>query len=126
MTGKGSGHVTFSDSKTREHVLGIEQHILDGNTIYPKPFDPLFKAREVFVGGLPDDATETLLKEGFSRFGEVNHAKIIYHHSQIGIKISRGFGFICFSNEDAAERAIAEHSVTLMGTEIEIKRVKRD
>ena len=99
-----------------------------GWPLWPTRQEPdVFPVRpEVFVGGVPDGATETLLKEVFSRFGEVTHAKIIYHHNQIGTKISRGFGFICFSKEDAAERAIAEHSVSLMGTEIEIKRVKRD
>ncbi|RWA08840.1 hypothetical protein EKO27_g6248 [Xylaria grammica] len=58
----------------------------------------------VFVSNMTFDATETHLHEAFGKYGEILHANI----GRDGRGLSRGFGFITFSDRQAAERAVSE------------------
>jgi len=74
-----------------------------------------FKNCNLFVKNLPYDLTEEKLKEIFSKCGEIKSVKISKYLLVTKVKdtfveqeTSRGFGFICFTSEEAANKAKEE------------------
>lgn len=57
----------------------------------------------IYVGGLPREATEDDLREAFAAFGQVTSAKIITDKFS---GESRGFGFVEMASKDEAQAAI--------------------
>eukprot|EP01059_Diplonema_ambulator_P033036 TRINITY_DN6753_c0_g1_i1.p1 TRINITY_DN6753_c0_g1~~TRINITY_DN6753_c0_g1_i1.p1 ORF type:complete len:674 (+),score=108.50 TRINITY_DN6753_c0_g1_i1:127-2148(+) len=74
--------------------------------------------RKVFVGGLPQSMREDTLKMLFEQFGEVTHAEIKRDFSN---ERSRGFGFVIFEDETAAEKALSRKTLYLDGKLIDIQ-----
>ncbi len=62
-------------------------------------------SKKLFVGGLNFKTGDDQLREGFARFGEVTEAKVIMDRAT---GRSRGFGFVTFADDAAAENAMAE------------------
>ncbi len=62
-------------------------------------------AKKLFVGGLAWATTDDGLRAAFAEFGDVTDAKVITDRDS---GRSRGFGFVTFSSEDAAETAMNE------------------
>jgi RNA recognition motif-containing protein len=62
-------------------------------------------AKKLFVGGLSWGTTDEGLRQAFSGFGEVTDAKVIMDRET---GRSRGFGFVTFSNDDAAKEAMTK------------------
>lgn len=60
---------------------------------------------KLYVGNLPFSATQESLKEAFSKFGEIEEATVI---SDKFSGRSKGFGFVVFSDDEAAKKAIEE------------------
>ncbi|KAJ6839035.1 heterogeneous nuclear ribonucleoprotein R [Iris pallida] len=60
---------------------------------------------EVFVGGLPRDATEEELRDLCEPFGEIFEARLVKDKDR---RESKGFAFITFTTKDAAQKAIEE------------------
>lgn len=60
---------------------------------------------KVYVGNLPWSVTDEKLKELFSTFGEISEAIVIKNKFS---KRSKGFGFVTFSDEESAKKAISE------------------
>jgi cold-inducible RNA-binding protein len=73
--------------------------------------------KKLFVGGLSFNTTDDGLREGFARFGEITEAKVI---SDRDTGRSRGFGFVTFAEEEAAQKAIAD----LNGSELDGRTIK--
>ena len=59
----------------------------------------------IYVGSLHFKMNEAELKELFEEYGEVGSAKIIFDKYS---GKSKGFGFVTMTNDDDAQRAIAE------------------
>ena len=77
---------------------------------------------KVFVGNLSWDSTEESLKEHFSQAGEVEEAVIIRDRMT---NRSKGFGFVTFSSEEGAQKAIAElNESELDGRNIRVDEAK--
>lgn len=83
---------------------------IDGKQCRALPFDrqllgsnkeKLF-SQNVFVRNVPKDVTHEQLHKIFSQFGPIKSLKI----SLNGDYSSRGYGFICFENADAATKAL--------------------
>ena len=74
-------------------------------------------AKKLFVGSLSWDTNDTKLLQAFSQFGEVTEAKVIMDRDS---GRSRGFGFVTFEDEEAADRAIA----ALNDTELDGRTIK--
>jgi len=146
QTGKsrGFGFVTFRDPSAVEIVLSGEKHSIDGRTVDAKPCSARgqggnmggagrgagrggggsgFSGRttKIFVGGMPNDATEESLKQSFGRFGEVTDVVIMYDQEK---QRPRGFGFLTFDSEEAVEQAVKEHYVDFNGKKVECKRAE--
>lgn len=62
-------------------------------------------AKKVYVGNLPFGVDQEKLKELFSEFGDVEEAVVI---SDRFSGRSKGFGFVTFAEDAAADKAIAK------------------
>ena len=58
--------------------------------------------KRIYVGGIPDDASQDELRDYFSNFGTVVDARIILDP----IGHSRGYGFVTFDQENEASRVL--------------------
>ncbi|GMY25062.1 polyadenylate-binding protein 7 [Fagus crenata] len=61
-----------------------------------------FKGSNVYVKNIDDDVTEEELREHFSQCGSITSAKLMRDDKGI----SRGFGFVCYSNPEEAIKAV--------------------
>ena len=61
-------------------------------------------AKKLFVGSLSWDTNDDGLHEAFAQFGEISEAKVICDRDS---GRSRGFGFVTFNDDEAADKAIA-------------------
>jgi RNA recognition motif-containing protein len=61
-------------------------------------------AKKLFIGSLSWDTTDDGLHEAFAQFGEISEAKVICDRDS---GRSRGFGFVTFNDDEAADKAIA-------------------
>jgi len=62
-------------------------------------------AKNIYVGNLPFSTTDDELNDLFSPFGNVTAARVIKDRIT---ERSRGFGFVEMSNDEEADKAIAE------------------
>jgi RNA recognition motif-containing protein len=78
----------------------------------------------IYVGGIPQDASQDELRDYFSTFGLVKDARIIT--DQIGN--SRGFGFVTFEqNEDASKvLALRDNDLTFKESKLNINQAYRN
>jgi len=74
-------------------------------------------SKKLFVGGLNWKTTDEGLRQAFERFGEITEAKVITDRET---GRSRGFGFITFVDDQAAENAKNE----MDGTQLEGRTIK--
>ena len=75
--------------------------------------------KKIFVGGLSWDTNDQGLNEAFSRFGDIEEAKVITDRET---GRSRGFGFVTFGSEEAVQTAVSE----MNGTELDGRTLKVD
>jgi RNA recognition motif-containing protein len=76
-------------------------------------------SKKLFVGGLSWGTSDDGLRAAFEPFGEIIEAKVILDRDT---GRSRGFGFVTFSDDAAATRAIEE----MNGTELEGRAIRVD
>ena len=63
-------------------------------------------SKKLFVGNLPFKVRGKELRELFSSYGEIEDATVIL--DRFDSRKSKGFGFIIFTNDADADKAIAE------------------
>ena len=79
-------------------------------------------AKKLFVGGLSWDTNDGGLHDAFARFGDVTEAKVITDRDT---GRSRGFGFVSFSDNSAADAAAQEmDGATLDGRTIKVNEAQ--
>jgi RNA recognition motif-containing protein len=76
-------------------------------------------AKKLFVGSLSWNTTDEGLREAFAPFGEIAEAVVV---SDRDTGRSRGFGFVTFEDDEAAEQAVA----ALNGTELDGRTIRVD
>ena len=76
-------------------------------------------AKKLFVGSLSWDTNDEDLNAAFSPFGEISEAIVI---SDRYTGRSRGFGFVTFNDDEAADKAIE----ALNGTELDGRTIRVD
>ena len=76
-------------------------------------------SKKLFVGSLSWDTTDDGLHQAFSQFGEITEAKVITDRDS---GRSRGFGFVTFADDEAADKAVA----ALNETELDGRTIKVD
>lgn len=86
--------------------------------------DPKGKGRDsnppekVFVGGLPNSATEARLRQYFEQFGKVASVQLKYHDCGL----FKGFGFIFFEDKHVASRVCSKKGHQFDGKPIDCRR----
>jgi RNA recognition motif-containing protein len=90
---------------------------LPPTAVVPEKELPVAMSKKLFVGGLSWGTTDDGLHSAFSQFGEIVEAKVITDRET---GRSRGFGFVTFSNDEGATKAIAE----MDGTELDGRTIK--
>src|SRR5262245_12976018 len=79
-------------------------------------------SKKLFVGGLSWNTNDDGLRQAFERFGNVDEAKVIMDRET---GRSRGFGFVTFSEGDAARNAMtAMDGTTLDGRQIKVNEAQ--
>jgi RNA recognition motif-containing protein len=76
-------------------------------------------SKKLFVGSLSWDTNDEGLRNAFSPHGEVTEAVVI---SDRDTGRSRGFGFVTFEDDEAADKAVA----ALNGTELDGRTIRVD
>jgi RNA recognition motif-containing protein len=76
-------------------------------------------SKKLFVGSLSWDTNDHGLRDAFAPFGEVSEATVI---TDRGSGRSRGFGFVTFDDDEAADKAIA----ALNNTDLDGRTIKVD
>ena len=74
-------------------------------------------AKKLFVGGLSWDTTDDGLRQAFASHGEITEAKVITDRDT---GRSRGFGFVTFTQDEDAKKAISQ----MDGTSLDGKTIK--
>jgi RNA recognition motif-containing protein len=90
---------------------------LPPTAVVPEKELPVAMSKKLFVGGLSWGTTDDGLHSAFSQFGEIVEAKVITDRET---GRSRGFGFVTYSADDSAAKAIAE----MDGTELDGRTIK--
>ena len=122
MRCRGFALIHCGDKQTYDSILNKKRHVFQGRNIECKQYlrsrEKLNKynrdliQRKMFVGGLPPEATTADLEHLFSKIGEIDIAYIITHHRT---GRSKGFGYICFKDTRARDRALAIRDFTMFG-----------
>ena len=76
-------------------------------------------SKKLFVGSLSWDTNDEGLRNAFSTHGEVSEAVVI---SDRDTGRSRGFGFVTFEEDEAADKAVA----ALNGTDLDGRTIRVD
>ncbi len=76
-------------------------------------------SKKLFVGSLSWNTNDEGLRNAFSAHGEVSDAVVI---SDRDTGRSRGFGFVTFEDDEAADKAVA----ALNGTELDGRTIRVD
>mmetsp|Transcript_74258 Transcript_74258/g.131319 ORF Transcript_74258/g.131319 Transcript_74258/m.131319 type:complete len:194 (+) Transcript_74258:48-629(+) len=81
-------------------------------------------AHKVFVGGLPQEATNDTLTEYFGKFGTITDV-VVMTDRETGR--SRGFGFVSFDNNDSVDQVMGMHTEhQIMSKWIDCKRASKE
>jgi len=76
---------------------------------------------KLFIGGIPWSLTSETLKDLFSSYGEITEAIII---SDRDTGRSKGFGFVTFTNEEDAQKALEMDGKEVEGRNIMVNLAK--
>jgi RNA recognition motif-containing protein len=76
-------------------------------------------SKKLFVGSLSWDTNDEALRNAFSPHGEISEAVVI---SDRDSGRSRGFGFVTFEEDEAADKAVA----ALNGTDLDGRNIRVD
>lgn len=116
----GYAYVNFADKEDAKKAMDTMNYdLLYGRNIrimWAEKKPSMFpKDANLVVKNLHPSVSELLLKETFSPFGDIMSIKIVKNSRGD----SKGYGFIQFAEEDAAERAIS----SLNGKELKQKKL---
>lgn len=81
---------------------------------YHRSKNEIEQQRKVFLNGLPPETTRDEIENIFSTFGEVKDISIIKK------KGNKWLGFVVFSNEESAKRAIEKGDISVRGLNVRL------
>uniref|UniRef100_A0A915IN10 RRM domain-containing protein n=1 Tax=Romanomermis culicivorax TaxID=13658 RepID=A0A915IN10_ROMCU len=125
---RGFGFITFAQPSSVDAVLSQSVHELDAKKIDPKVAFPkksqprmVTRTKKVFIGGLSATSSVDDMKNYFSQFGKIDEAMLMFDKST---NRHRGFGFICFDNEDVVDKICEIHFHEINGKMVECKKAQ--
>merc|ERR1719402_880771 len=77
--------------------------------------------RKLFVGGLPQDATQDDISEHFTQFGEIDNINL---KTDLSSGRSRGFAFVLYKTVQSLTDAIEAKEHTVKGKEVAVKKAQ--
>jgi len=77
--------------------------------------------RKLFVGGLPQDAKDTDIKEHFGQYGEIENVNL---KTDAATGRSRGFAFVVFVEEAGVNAAVAAPTHNIKGKDVAVKKAQ--
>jgi len=77
--------------------------------------------RKLFVGGLPQDAKDTDIKEHFGQYGEIESVNL---KTDATTGRSRGFAFVVFVDEAGVNAAVAVATHNIKGKDVAVKKAQ--
>jgi len=122
---QGYGFVTFATSEGKDKAI-----LKNGQTFFgrqlkvnleakSKPDGGRVKTRQrLYVKNIPKETSEDQVKELFAQFGTVENFFFIKDHAT---NISRGFGFLDFSNAEEAQAALSMNGQVAFGHSLVVK-----
>lgn len=78
---------------------------------------------KIYVGNLPYNTTDEELQEYFTQFGDVNEVKIIIDRRT---NRSKGFGFVTFASEQAAEASLETDGKDFGGRSLKVNIAREE
>ncbi|KAL6894165.1 hypothetical protein ACP4OV_008263 [Aristida adscensionis] len=129
--GRGFGFVEFADEAAALRALDEGErprHFCAGRRFDVKraqsratqstSYNPNVDRKKIFVGGLRDNITEEELRSYFQKFGVIADCVVMYDKIT---RRPRGFGFVRFHSQDAADKVLEKNFHDLNGTQVETK-----
>eukprot|EP00210_Caulerpa_lentillifera_P005513 g5272.t1 len=122
MENRGFGFVTFSDPASAQRFLEAHHHEIDDRQIEAKAAVPrrlggcAQLTKKMFVGGTGEISDEEFRRH-FAKYGDIEDAAIVRKDG-----VSRGFGFVTFTNVMSVEKCLVEIQVLPNGRRVDIKR----
>ncbi|CDR97298.1 RNA recognition motif domain containing protein, putative [Babesia bigemina] len=116
---RGFGFITVVTQDNTEKVF-TDDHILNGKRVDVRHMqqDPGSTIkRKIFVGGISKALSEQMLEDYFGRFGTIE--KVIIMRQIDGS--SRGFGFVVFAVDGAAEKVLESPSHFVYGSKVDVR-----
>jgi len=122
---QGYGFVTFATNEGKDKAI-----LKNGQTFFgrqlkvnleakSKPDGGRVKTRQrLYVKNIPKETSEDQVKELFAQFGTVENFFFIKDHAT---NISRGFGFLDFSNAEEAQAALSMNGQVAFGHSLVVK-----
>lgn len=122
-TGLSKGFAFFTVRSQQDAKLMISQDLilrdrhlqaqnrtnnLEDNTLY-----------RVFLGGIPLNTTDELLRQLFGQFGFLRAAYVI---KDFKFGNSKGFAFVDFWDEESIRRCLIEKTIQILGKKIQLRR----
>lgn len=134
---RGFGFVLFDSSSSVDEIINsrkegnnftLDDHHIEVKRALPKvPGGTAGSSRtgglhrKIFVGGLPSVVTDEDLKKYFERFGKVIETELLRDRETNRL---RGFAFITFEDEDAADKCIQRRTHEICKKICEVKRAQ--
>ncbi|CAL4927553.1 unnamed protein product [Urochloa decumbens] len=138
---RGFGFVEFEDEEAALRALDVRQRDAHdaffgrkvdvkkaekkhGNRSAPAQSPTCYQhtdKKKIFVGGLGDKITKDDLSNYFGMFGKITDA--IVFNDKLTRK-ARGFGFVTFDSQEAADKVLEKSFYFLKGTRVETKRAE--
>ncbi|KAL6637939.1 hypothetical protein ACP70R_025511 [Stipagrostis hirtigluma subsp. patula] len=132
--GRGFGFVEFADEAGALRALDERErprHVFDGRRVDVKRaqtrhirstnYNPNADPKKIFVGGLRDNITEVELRLYFEKFGKITDCVVMYDKVT---RRPRGFGFVRFDSQEAADKVLENKFHDLDGTKVETKNAE--
>lgn len=123
------GFLEFKDPASLNKVIEAGPHVIDGKQIDAKKAVPPEQYKEqqlknlktckIFCGGVPTDMEKDKIDEYFKQFGEIREVALV---TDKATQKRRGFVFVEFTSDEAADKATVETFHTIDDVQIEVKK----
>ena len=127
---RGFGFIDFAIKDSASQCLAINEHYCDGRKFNCKEAftaesacrrEEEEQAKKLWLGSLDPEWSESVLRDYFSQFGEVETS---YIAREKGSEISRKFGFLFYKNKEPVAKTLEVPVHVIEGVEIEVKALK--